>query len=111
MPPPINLNMTIANGGTLSNIIDFQSAPASWVKWLTIHSPAAFAEVIEVLVAPKASGTFQNLYIGGADVALTAAKMLPLTVPVSWGAMKLQADGAVAAARSFEVTGREDDAR
>jgi hypothetical protein len=96
--------LSILNGETESEELDLQANGARRKKFFTIISPTV-AEVVTVQLADKVGGTYATLNDGfGNDVTLLSGKAERLD-EVSAGALKLVADGAVAADRVFVIQG------
>lgn len=110
MSPPVELpDLAIASGQTESPEVDFTRGIHAWVRSLTVASPDTLPETVTVQVTTKRSGgNFNPLQSGGADITLPAAKATSIS-PISFARMKLVAGAAVAAIRTFELSGREDD--
>jgi len=91
--------LTIANGGTTSNILD--ALPVAPAMSLVIMAPATLPETVKVQVAPDTNGTFRDLQSNGSDVVLAAGKATPI-ITLSGVAIRLSS-GATAGQRDFDV--------
>lgn len=95
--------ITIANGGTDSNIINSLAGFGAMIDFV-IFAPAALTGTVTVLVASNELETVAAnclpLYIGGANVTVTAAKANQISA-ASFGSLMLQSGSAEGAARTF----------
>ena len=94
--------LTIANGGTTSNVISF--AEARGPVAILIIGPAALTAAVTLQVATTETGTFVPLQSGGSDITIPAAKGTQITMSTP-GAMRLVSAGAEGAERVFGILG------
>jgi hypothetical protein len=96
---------TIANGQTTSNVL--QARELAMAQGLQFDNAAAYTAAVTVQVAPhddSAAGAFKALSVGGADVALIAAKSQSISTPGGFGeAIRLVSAGAEGAQRDVGV--------
>lgn len=81
----------------LGNLVDF-----------IVYGPATLPETVVVQISwleSPSSSDWRTVYISGADVSIPAAKAVIVPVGSSL-ALRLQANGAVAANRTFQVRGQ-----
>lgn len=107
MPPPISLpDITIDNGATTSNIVNFTRGIFAWVKSFTLYSPTQ-SGVVTAEIAKASAGPFVTLQSGSADVTIPASKGTVID-PVAFKFFRLKTTVAPGADEVYEITGRED---
>lgn len=105
--------LTIPAGQSVSNILDGHRL--RWLRAISIHPPAALTGVTTVQVSPKSerdnrknpTHSFQDLQSDGADVTLTADKVLVIN-EVPLGSLRLETTAAPAGDEVYEVVGHDD---
>ncbi len=105
--------LTIPSGASESNILDGHLV--RWLKNLFISPPAALAGVTTLFVSAKSerdnkgnpTHVFQALQSEGADVVLTADKVLALN-QTGFGSLRIQTTIAPGADEVYELTGQDD---
>jgi len=96
--------LVIPNTGTESPVLDLKESGSRYRITMGFGSPATLPETVKIHVARTTTGTFFVLQTGGVDITLPAGKGTVVDL-MTWGALKLVAGGAVAAARTFEYLG------
>ena len=97
--------LTILATETESEELSLQDNAARRIKNLTFICPGTLPETVVIHVADEPGGTFKALNDGfGNDVVLLAGKS-QIQTGISAGALKLVANGAVAADRVFLIRG------
>lgn len=111
MPPPVNLaSLTIANGQTVSNTLDFAEGLNQYITEMVIYGPDTLPETVTVEVAPLGSTAYkplQNMNLATpADYVITVGDAVQF--PVAFGRLRLVAGGPVGDERAFLVSGQEN---
>lgn len=99
-----NKTLTIANGQTVSDVLNLQGLGTRHVFGITFRSPATLPETVTLEVSETATGTFEPYQSGGTDITLAAGESTPVTEVIA-GALRLVAGSAVAADRVFRLFG------
>ena len=102
--PGYKKTLTIANGQTVSDVLDLGGLGARRVFSITFRSPATLPETVTLEVAESATGTFEPYQSGGADIVLAVGESTPVT-DVIGGALRLVAGAAVGGNRVFALVG------
>lgn len=98
-------NLTIANGGTTSDVLEF--GYCRLLRGLSITGPSALTGTVTVEISKGRSGTeWSTLQSGGADVTITAAKTTVIE-PLIAGRLRLKSSGAEGAERVFKLQGND----
>lgn len=96
--------LTIANGGTTSNIL--AAREMSQMIGIAFDNPAAFTAAVTVQVGPhedSAAGAMKVWNRNGTDVTLTAAKYQTLSDALGFEAIRAVSAGAEGADRLIDV--------
>ena len=94
-------SLTIANGGTTSNALTQNDL--KYISGVSIEGPSVLTGTVSVQVSLDGTN-FEELQSSGADVTVTAAKVLILE-PLPVRGLRVISSGAEGAERVFKVTG------
>ena len=98
------ITLTIANGGTTTDILNLWGLGAHRVTAILIISPSALTGSVTILVAEKDTDTLVTLQSGGSDITLPAGKATQLD-SITAGVLQLKSGSAEDAARTFRLLG------
>jgi len=96
--------LTIANAGTITDILNLWGLRSHRITNILIISPAALTGTVTVEVAELDSDTFVALQSGGSDVTLPAGKATQIT-GLTAGVLRLVSGSSEGAERTFRLLG------
>ena len=94
--------LTIANGQTISNVLELHGAWGARAQTLNIIVPGTLPDTVHIELGDAVAGNYGRLQCGATDIVLTAGKAIPIDSIVSV-TLRLVATGLVAGDRSFIV--------
>lgn len=97
--------LTILNGATQSAELDLQEHGVRRIKNLTFIAPTTLPETVVIHVGNAVGGTYKALNDGFGNDAVIPANKSVVQAGITAGALKLVANGAVAADRVFLIKG------
>jgi hypothetical protein len=107
--------LSIANGQTVSNVLSgagVVQAALGTANVFNFFTPATLPETVNVevapFIAPQAADWKRLQWQPGTDLALAAAKAVNVPLIAAFKAIRLVAQGAVAAQRDFRVLVQND---